>query len=129
MTAPRSIGDLFTRVARRIENQSFLPVSPGTFADGKPLFCAGAAYIYEAAQELVSSAAANNLAEELVTRGTNGLRLTARALNLDERIVDGLISANDSFSDDERRTAMREAVLKLAAESRSDLRVCLADDT
>ena len=118
MTIQQPTSELLSRVAQRIASQRFLPVSPGVFADGEPVFCAGAAFIYEAAQALNPSAASGILAQELLANGTNGLRLKAKELNLDGRMVDSVISTNDSFSDGERKTKMHETILKLAAESR-----------
>lgn len=114
MTTQNTNSELLTKVVQRIDGQGFLPLSPGFVTGDKSSFCAGAAFIYEAAQERMPADDSKAFARELLTNGTEGLRTKARELNLDLHLVNSLISMNDSFSDEDRAAKMREAIQTLS---------------
>ena len=111
MTAQTLTTALHENVIRRIEHQGFLPLSPGTLVEDEVVFCAGAAFIFEAAQNL--KPVGSDLAHELLSNGTAGLRQKASDFALDVQLVDKLISLNDSFSEVERKDRMCEFIRRL----------------
>jgi len=115
----QSAEEIFGRVARRIEAQSFLPNSPGVLVDNEPVFCTGAAFVYEAAQGRLSSADSEKLASDLLSNGKSGLVQKAIEFDLDVRLVEQTISMNDSFPDDCRKARMHQEALRFAAGRKS----------
>jgi hypothetical protein len=120
MPNKQSIRELLGRTAQRIETQDFLPRSPGVLVGDEPVFCSGAAFIiYEAVQTSLTPAASRKLALDLLANGKSGLVQKAAKFNLNVALVERAISMNDSFSDDERKSRMSDAILKLETRSES----------
>jgi hypothetical protein len=117
MTTQTLTTSLRENLIQRIEHQGFLPTSPGVLVDDKVVFCAGAAFIFEAAQNL--KPVGSGLAHELLSNGTAGLRQKAADFDLDIRLIDQLISLNDSFSEIERKDKMCEFIRRLDVNNRA----------
>jgi hypothetical protein len=120
MSNKHQVREVLSRTAQRIEAQDFLPSSPGVLVNNVPVFCAGAAFIYEALQTSLTPAASKKLALDLVGNGKTGLIQKAAEFDLDVCLVEHAISMNDSFSDDERKIRMRD-VLTLEAGGQNPL--------
>jgi hypothetical protein len=100
--------EIAKKAAELLMAQRFVPRSPGAFVNGKPLLCAGAAFVCEASLMANQSSDRNLLASSMVSNGREYIFEIAKYLDLDLKELEQTFLTNDSCPDQLRQKVLVE---------------------
>lgn len=100
--------EIAKRASELLMAQRFVPQSPGTFEDGQPLLCAGAAFVCEASLMANRSKDRMSLASSMVSNGREYIFEIAKEHHLDLKELEQTFLTNDSCPDHLRQKVMVE---------------------
>jgi hypothetical protein len=103
-----SLRKLMHQTAEAIRSKDMVPCSPGAIVNDQPLLCAGAALVYEAARNRISTQELARLARDMIALGRVHILRMAQAFDLDADLVKSVVLKNDAYGDSDRRERMFE---------------------